>query len=194
MTWKSLVREPLELLRALVFSIPGRLGVFLRRNCLAPFLAAGGAFDMETGVSIEGLGNLTLGRNVVIESRCTLLCPNTKLSIGDGCYLNKNVRLGSSGTASLVIGNNVMIGPNVVIDTSQHRHERLDVPMRDQGMIYAPITIGDNVWIGANVVVTAGVSIGSGSIVGAGAVVTRDVPPNVIAGGVPCKVIRKRGR
>ncbi|WP_158946210.1 acyltransferase [Pseudodesulfovibrio cashew] len=188
----SVLRMPLELLKVFLFALPGRLGVFLRRQCCSPFLAAGDRFDMESGVAILGMKNLSLGRNVVIESRCTLLCPNAPLALGENCYLNKNVRLGSNGTAELRIGANVMIGPNVVMDTSRHNDARADIPMREQGMTYAPITIEDDVWIGANVVITSGVNIGHGSIIGAGAVVVRDIPPFSVAVGVPCRVVRKR--
>lgn len=67
----------------------------------------------------------------------------------------------------------------------------LDVKRRNAGLEYAkPITIGHNVWIGAGVNVMPGVSIGDNSVIGAGSVVTRDVPANVVAAGVPCRVIR----
>ena len=67
-----------------------------------------------------------------------------------------------------------------------------DKAQRAEGiMTSAPIKIGDDVWIGANATITAGVTIGSGSIIGAGSVVTKDTPSNVIATGVPCKVIRE---
>ena len=58
-------------------------------------------------------------------------------------------------------------------------------------MTSAPIRIGDDVWIGANATIIAGVTIGNGSIIGAGSIVTKDIPANVIATGVPCKVLRE---
>lgn len=188
---KSLIRLPIDMGRALLFAIPTRLGVFLRRLLCAPFMASGDSFDIEAGVSILGLHNLTIGDGTCIETRCTLLCPNSPLSLGRDCYLNKNVRLGSSG-AGLTLGDNVMVGPNVVMDTSRHNSERTDVPMKSQGMSYAPISIGDDVWIGANVVVTMGVSIGEGCIVGAGSVVTKDIPAFSVVAGVPAAVIKSR--
>jgi acetyltransferase-like isoleucine patch superfamily enzyme len=112
--------------------------------------------------------------------------------LGANCYLNRNVRLGSSGDAGFTMGDNVMVGPNVVMDTSRHNDARIDIPMKLQGMSYAPIVIEDDVWIGANVVVTCGVTVGRGSIVGAGAVVTRDVPPYSVVAGVPARVVRQR--
>ncbi|TEZ49613.1 maltose O-acetyltransferase [Escherichia coli] len=54
-----------------------------------------------------------------------------------------------------------------------------------------PITIGNNVWIGSHVVINPGVTIGDNSVIGAGSIVTKDIPPNVVAAGVPCRVIRE---
>ncbi|MDD3312785.1 acyltransferase [Pseudodesulfovibrio sp.] len=188
----SLLRMPGELLGAALRGVPGRLGVFLRRVAYRRFMAGGRLFDIAAGVEIQGLANLSLGYDVCIESRCTLLCPNAPLTMGEHCYLNRNVRLGSSGDAPLTLGDNVMIGPNVVMDTSRHNMDRTDVPMKEQGLSYAPITVGDDVWIGANAVVVCGVTLGRGCVVGAGSVVTHDVEPHAVVGGVPARVIRRR--
>ena len=68
----------------------------------------------------------------------------------------------------------------------------MDFETRNKGLEYAfPIKVGNNVWFGGNVVVLPGVSIGDNSVIGAGAVVTKNIPPNVIAVGNPCRVIRK---
>ena len=81
-----------------------------------------------------------------------------------------------------------MPSPNCCFTTAEHA---IDPDQRKAGMeIAKPITVGDNVWIGAGVTVLAGVSIGENSVIGAGSVVTRSIPPNVIAVGVPCRVIR----
>ncbi len=193
MMLKTLLNLPVDLLCWLLQAAPTRLGVFLRRAAYRPLLASGSSFDILEGVEISRLGNLSLGDGVAVERGCTLLCAGAPLRLGPGCYLNKNVRLGSGGDAPLTLGANVMVGPNVVMDTSRHNSARIDRPMKSQGLSYAAITVGDDVWIGANAVVTCGVTIGRGAIVGAGAVVTRDVPEFAVVGGVPARLIRMRG-
>lgn len=91
------------------------------------------------------------------------------------------------------IGRDVMMGPEVIVFTANHRHDRLDVPMLDQGHLDAqPVTIGDDVWIGQRAILLPGVRIGRGAIVAAGAVLTRDVPEYAIVGGNPARILRSR--
>ena len=88
----------------------------------------------------------------------------------------------------VTIGADVQIGPNVQLLTPTHP---LDPELRRSGAEAAePITIGDNVWLGGGVIVCPGVTIGQDTVVGAGAVVTRDLPPGVLAVGNPARVIR----
>ena len=90
--------------------------------------------------------------------------------------------------ARITIGNHVFLGPNVGLYTAGHP---LDAERRNQGLEYArPIVIEDDVWIGGNAVVLPGVRIGKGAIIGAGSVVTRDIPPNSLAVGNPCRVLK----
>ena len=91
--------------------------------------------------------------------------------------------------ARVTFGDNVFIAPHCGFYTAGHP---LDIEQRNQGLEYAyPITVGDNVWIGAHVCVLPGVIIGEGSVIGAGSVVTKDIPPHVLAVGNPCRVIRE---
>lgn len=92
----------------------------------------------------------------------------------------------------LHIGKNVMMGPDVTILTHTHNIERIDIPMRLQGMRVAEVVIGNDVWIGMRVIIMPGVKVGDGVVIGAGAVVTKDVPDFAIVGGVPAKIIRYR--
>jgi maltose O-acetyltransferase len=90
--------------------------------------------------------------------------------------------------AEVTIGDYVLFGPRVGIYTVNHA---INAEERAAGACYAkPVTIGHRVWIGGGVNINQGVTIGDNSIIGAGSIVTKDVPPNVIAAGVPCRVIR----
>ena len=125
------------------------------------------------------------GAAVLIEQpfRCDY---GTNIEVGENFYANFNLVILDAN--KVVIGDNVFIGPNVGLHTSGHP---LDYARRNLGLEYArPISIGDNVWIGAGVNVMPGVKIGRNSIIGSGSVVTKDIPANVVAGGVPCRVIK----
>lgn len=130
-----------------------------------------------------------VGRLVFIMRDCHLLSPEG-ISIGNYVCINHGTTLGGHG--SLTIGNYVNIGPSVSIITSNHRFDAFDRPMAQQGVLSAPVVIEDDVWLGANVVVLPGNRIGRGAIVGANAVVTHDVEPFAIVGGVPARLIRYR--
>ena len=114
------------------------------------------------------------------------------------CDYGCNIRMGSQieinhncvilDCAPVTFGDHVFIGPNCGFYTAGHP---LDAATRNTGLEFArPITVGDNVWFGGNVAVLPGVSIGSGAVIGAGSVVSRDIPPNVVAAGNPCRVLR----
>lgn len=108
------------------------------------------------------------------------------ISIGDFFYANHNLVI--TDGAKVSFGNHVFVAPNCCFTTAEHA---IDPEQRKAGMEVAkPITIGDNVWIGAGVTVLAGVNIGKNSVIGAGSVITRPIPPNVVAAGVPCRVMR----
>ena len=108
------------------------------------------------------------------------------ISIGDGSWANYGLTV--LDVAPVVIGTDVLIGPNCSLYTAIHPTE--PGPRRAKWESSAPITLEDNVWLGGSVVVCPGVTIGENSIIGAGAVVTRDVPANCIAVGNPARVIK----
>lgn len=110
----------------------------------------------------------------------------SNITIGARCYANFG--LIALDVAPITIGDDVLIGPNVQLLTPTHPVE--PGPRRDKWEAALPITIGDNVWLGGGVIVCPGVSIGENSVIGAGSVVTKDIPPNVVAVGNPAKVTR----
>lgn len=111
----------------------------------------------------------------------------THISIGDSFYSNHNLII--TDGAEVSFGNHVFIAPNCCFTTAEHA---IDPEQRKAGMeIAKPITVGNNVWIGAGSTILAGVTIGDNAVIGAGSVVTKSIPGNVIAVGVPCRVIRE---
>ena len=106
------------------------------------------------------------------------------ITIGKNVFFNSGCKFQDQG--GIVIDDGTLIGHNVVLATLNHgfaQEERHD-------LLPAPIHIGKNVWIGSNATILPGVTIGDGAIVAAGAVVAKDVPANVVVGGVPAIVIR----
>lgn len=109
------------------------------------------------------------------------------ISVGDYFYSNHNLII--TDGAKVTFGDNVFIAPNCCFTTAEHA---IDPEQRKAGMeIAKPICVGNNVWIGAGSTILAGVTIGDNSVIGAGSVVTKSIPANVIAVGVPCKVQRE---
>ena len=108
------------------------------------------------------------------------------IQLGANVYANHNLVI--LDCAPVTIGDNVFIAPNVVISTAAHP---IDAQVRSTGLEFAkPIVIGSNVWIGATVTILPGVEIGDNVTIGAGSVVTRSIPPNSVAVGNPCRVLK----
>lgn len=109
--------------------------------------------------------------------------------MGDRSQLGENLK----AEADLILGNDVLMGPDVIMLSSSHAFDRLDLPINQQGARPRhPIVIGNDVWIGTRVIILPGVRIGDHAIIGAGSVVTKDVPPLAIIGGNPARFIRSR--
>ena len=131
-----------------------------------------------------------------VGGRCTIWGPLSirpiggakNIYIGKGAFLNSEIRFGAPNDP-IVIGKNVQIGPRVMFETVNHGLTYL--PGEGRGSWTKPIIIEDEVWIGVGAIITQGVTVGRGSVVAAGAVVTKDVEPNSIVGGVPARLIRK---
>lgn len=132
---------------------------------------------------------LQCGRNVNVERRAYF--GFNSVVIGDESGIGPNFHLQG---ASLIMGQNILMGPNVTILGSGHRYERKDVLIAEQGNYpKGELSIGDDVWIGRNVTILPSCHrIGTGAVIGACSVLTHDVPEYEIWAGNPAKMIKKR--
>lgn len=130
-----------------------------------------------------------IGSNCHIETPLHANWGCKNVHFGSGIYCNFNLTLVDD--TSIYVGDNCMIGPNVVIATSGHPILPI---LRENNYVYnLPVVIKENVWIGSNVSILPGVTIGKNSVIGAGSVVTKNIPENVVAYGNPCKIVREIG-
>jgi galactoside O-acetyltransferase len=190
----KILKEFSNLVYFLLSNVPGFSGIFLRKIFLTrKFQKCGDNLMLSSCVEISGFENIQFGNNVQVSMRCSIHAHNHgKLLIGNNFGMNVNSTLGASDNGEIIIGDNVMIAQNVVIRASNHKFENIDIPISMQGHSGGRIVIGNGCWISANVVITSNVNIGEHSIIGAGAVVTHDVQPYSVVGGVPAKLIRFR--
>lgn len=133
---------------------------------------------------------VTLHDRTKLKERVRILCRGGQLRIGERSSINDGVTFYLY--SDICIGKNVRVASGAKFIAFNHVFADTGVPISDQGNTTKGITIDDDVWIGANVVILDGVHIHGGSVVAAGSVVSRDVPPNVIIGGVPAKLIKQR--
>lgn len=131
-----------------------------------------------------------VGNNVSIQPEVYLFNIQN-LSIGDNVSIHPLTYIEAYGEVK--IGNDVSIAHGTTIMSVTHDFDKIDIPIKDQGITGIPIVIEDNVWIGAKATILGGNTIKKGSIIGAGAVVTKNVDENSIVAGVPAKKIRQRG-
>lgn len=163
------------------------------------FIRHSGRLVIEDGVELQGLSRLGIvfGSEVSIGAG-TAIRPSSYyggevgegLRVGDRSSFATGCFIGCSG--SIVIGNDVMLGPGVRVFSENHVFADSDTTIKSQGVERGAVVIGDDCWIGSGVTITSGVTIGRGVVVGSGSVVTRDIPDFSIAAGSPAKVIRSR--
>lgn len=204
----------------LLAPIPGAPGLFLRKIFWpALFGSCGKGVLFGVNIVLRHPGRIRLGRSVVLSEGCILDARNSEeeqaIILGDNVILSSNVMLSckngiitidehtginaqaiiqSTNGCSVRIGRDVVIGQRcLVIGGGNYNTDRLDVPIRTQGIRDdGGVTIGNDVWLGGNVTVLGGVTVAEGCVVGAGAVVTRDVPARSFCRGVPAKVTGSR--
>lgn len=179
-----------------------RIPVFIGRNChvigRSLITLEGplnvGDYCIVNAISEKGIrfgANVTLQRGVVIE------CTGSLQKLGKGVTLGRNVGIGSGSflgaAGGIEIGDDTIIGNFVSFHSENHNTDRLDVPIRLQGVRSIGIRVGQDCWIGAKVTLLDGAKLGHGCIVAAGAVVAAGhYDDYVILGGVPARVLKVR--
>ncbi len=196
--------------------IPTVIGIGLRALVYRLILRMQGVAAIESGVRIRFADGVELGRNVYIDQGVYLhACPKG-IRIGDNSFVMHGsvlhvynfrnlphafIHIGANsligelnvlrGQGGITIGDRVYTAPMVQMLAVNHVFDDPTRPMVEQGITAEGIVIEDDVWIGAGAIITDGVRICKGAVVAAGAVVTQDVPPYTVVGGVPAKALRK---
>lgn len=195
--------------------VPGALGLFLRSK-LYPTLLGGCGRNVMFGqnVVLRHPHKIRVGNDVVVDDNVLLDAKgidNEGIVLGDGVFVGRNTILSCKNgnihlderanigfnceifsADEIRIGKDVMLAAYVYLVGGDHMHDRLDIPVSQQGRIGLPIRIGDGCWLGAHAVVAGGADVGEHAIIGAGAVVLEKVPAYHIAAGVPAKPVRDR--
>ena len=146
----------------------------------------GSTIRRSARMDVMPFNNFEIGRNSTIEDFATINNGVGDVIIGE----RTRVGLGNTIIGPVTIGNDIMFAQNIVASGLNHGYEDITIPIADQPVNTAQITIEDEAWIGANAVITAGVTIGKHSVVAAGCVVVKDVAPYTIVGGNPGRVLK----
>jgi acetyltransferase-like isoleucine patch superfamily enzyme len=212
----NLGRYILEQLLYLLFGwIPTIIGIGIRGVLYRLILQMDGLAAIENGVRIRFADHIRLGKGSYLDSGTYLhACPNgieigPRTIVMHGAILhvynfrempNSGIKIGQDsligeytvirGQGGVKIGDRVYTSPYTQIIAVNHIFSDPDRPFIEQGITAEGIVIEDDVWLGAGSVITDNVRIGKGAVVAAGAVVTRDVEPHTVVGGVPARLIR----
>ncbi|MEM7244045.1 MAG: acyltransferase [Acidobacteriota bacterium] len=207
-----------ELIHGLGANMPGAVGLMFRKKLFPGLLGRVGKGALfGPGVTLRSPNKIHAGRNLIISDGCIvdarndgdlaieigddvtvgqrtlMLCKNGTMSYGSRIGIGAYCGLYAVHGNRLVLGDDVMLGPYVYLGGTMYNHDRLDVPISQQGHdLRGGITIGNGTWIGAQAAVVDGVTVGEGCIVASGAVVTKDVPDYSIVAGVPAKILKSR--
>lgn len=161
-------------------------------------LSLGKSVTIGDNVEINALSKkgVILGNNVSLLKGTIIECTGVLNNLGEGLVIGNNVGIAQNCfiqvRGEVIIGNDVIFGPNVSIFSENHIYEDIELPISKQGVSRKGVVIEEGVWIGTRSVILDGVTIGKNSIVAAGSIVNKDVAPFSIVGGVPAKLIKIR--
>lgn len=187
-----LISEVESWITHIVRFMPGKIGFMARYFKTRSLFKKSQKCSFGLGCQFISPENIELNGFIQFGENSFFTATGGSIKISGNTSFNMNVHINADIGGKIEIGESCLIGPNVVMRTADHRFEKSDVIIRNQGHNINDIIIEDDVWIAANVVIVGGVNIGHGTIVGAGSVVTKNIPPMVIAGGVPAKIIKHR--
>jgi acetyltransferase-like isoleucine patch superfamily enzyme len=146
--------------------------------CKQKFLHFGDGAELRLGAYVVGCSKISIGNRVIIRPNC--------MFFGD---TDEDI------IETIKIEDDVMMGAGVHIYVNNHKFERLDIPLIEQGYYdVKPVVLKKGCWLGANTIVLPGVTIGANSVIGAGSVVTKSIPDGVVAAGNPAKIIKYIGK
>ena len=146
--------------------------------------------DRFVRIKITNNGSITINENCTIERNCTLVAKWGHIEVGENTFIGEgSILVANSG---IEVGQNCLIASGVTIRDQDHGIYDLAIPIRHQKVSTEKISIGSDVWIGTKATILKGVCIGDQSVIGANSVVTKSVPPRVIAVGSPAKIIKYR--
>lgn len=195
--------------------IPTLVGIAIRGVLYRLILQMEGVAAIDSGVRLRFASNIRLGHGVYLDQGAYLHATPNGIDIGDetivmhgavlhvynfrkiphsGIKIGKNSLIGEysviRGQGGVTIGDRVYTSPFTQIIAVNHVFDDPQRPFVDQGITAEGIVIEDDVWLGAGAVITDGVRVRRGAVVAAGAVVTKDVPPHTVVGGVPARVLK----
>lgn len=189
---KIVACETQEWSEFLIRFIPGRAGFLIRRVWYKFFLLKCGHIYIGVGCEFVAPQSISFLGSAFISSNCYFNAEDGWIEVGNSAAFNRGAYINAACGGKITIGEHCLIGPGVVMRTSNHRFSRTDIPIQNQGHDFENIIIEDDVWIGANAIVLSGVTIGKGAIIGAGAVVSKNIPSMAIATGVPARALKQR--
>ena len=163
------------------------------------YMTVGAKTKIHDGVYIDALSRdgVSIGDKVVLGRNSRIECTGSLSSVGKGVIIGDRTTFGSDcyfgAAGGIVIGDDVVAGQYIRFHSENHQYDDLETLIKEQGVTHKGITIGNNCWIGSGAVFLDGAELGDGCVVAANAVVTKHFDDNSVIGGIPAKLIKKRG-